>query len=146
MAERRLTMRKRSDAIATLVDELNELRLFGMAASLEDLYHSSDFNALDRISFLQRLIEPEYEAKTSLRYKNRLKRAHLTGGPQEYNSCHDSTERKYLPEGVYSGRTDHLSRPIRSPFTENQINRHGVLISCLRGVRAGLTRPNAQQI
>lgn len=93
-------MRKRSDAVTTLVDELNELRLFGMAASLEALYHSPDFNDLDRISFLQKLIEPEYEAKTSLRYKNRLKRAHLTGGPQEYNSCRDSAERKYLPEGI----------------------------------------------
>ena len=49
-------MKKRPDTVTTLIDELNELRLFGMAASLEYLYHTSDFNDLDRISFLQRLI------------------------------------------------------------------------------------------
>ncbi|MDO4962368.1 MAG: ATP-binding protein [Eubacteriales bacterium] len=93
-------MKTKADAVTTLVDELNELRLFGMAASLESLYHSADFNNLDRISFLQKLIEPEYESKTDQRYKNRLKRAHLTGGPQEYDNCKDSADRKYLPSDI----------------------------------------------
>lgn len=93
-------MKKKSDAAKVLVDELNELRLFGMADALEEIYHSPDFNELDRISLIQKLIEPEYEAKTNQKYRNRLKRAHLTGGPQEYQNCHDSSERTYLPDGI----------------------------------------------
>lgn len=93
-------MKKVSDPVSALIEELNELELFSMAASLEELYHSPDFGNFDRISLLQKLVDPEYEAKTSQKYKNRLKRAHLTGGPQDYQSCKDSPERAYLPEGI----------------------------------------------
>lgn len=93
-------MKKMPDAIETMIDDLNELKLFEMSSSLETLYHSPEFNELDRISLLQRLIEPEYEAKTSSRYRNRLKRAHLVGIPAEIGSCHDSAERSYLPYGL----------------------------------------------
>ena len=93
-------MNKTSDTVESLVDDLNELRLFGMAASLETMYHSSEFNDLSRIDLLQKLIEPEYEAKTSQRYQNRLKRAHLTGSPSGLGSCKDSSVRAYLPSGI----------------------------------------------
>lgn len=90
----------KSDAVPSLIDDLNELRLYEMASSLETLYHSPEFTALGRIEFLQKLIEPEYEAKTSQRFKNRLKRAGLNGGPQEIDNCKDSNARVYLPAGI----------------------------------------------
>ena len=93
-------MKKAYEAIDVLIDDLNELKLFGMSSSLETLYRSPQFNELDRISLLQRLIEPEYEAKTSQRYNNRLKRAHLTGVPAKVDSCRDSSERDYQPSGI----------------------------------------------
>lgn len=95
-------MKKRSDPVAQLVDDLNEIKLYEMAASLESLYHSADFNSLDRISFLQKLIEPQYEAKINTQYKNRLERANLKGAPQELEKCRDSAERCYLPAGITS--------------------------------------------
>ena len=36
-------MKKVSDPVLALIEELNELELFSMAASLEELYHSPDF-------------------------------------------------------------------------------------------------------
>lgn len=93
-------MKKMPDAVEAMIDELNELKLFGMSTSLEMLYHSPEFNELDRISLLRKLIEPEYEAKTSLRYRNRLKRAHLIGNPAEIDLCRDSAERDYLPADI----------------------------------------------
>ena len=88
------------DRINELTDQLNELQLPHMAASLDSLYHSKSFDEIDRISFLEQLIEPEYQAKTSQKFQNRLKRAHLAGGPQTLEQCKDSAERVYLPTEI----------------------------------------------
>lgn len=88
------------DRINELTDQLNELQLPHMAASLDSLYHSKSFDEIDRISFLEQLIEPEYQAKTSQKFQNRLKRAHLAGGPQSLEQCKDSVERVYLPTEI----------------------------------------------
>ena len=91
---------RKPDGIRRLIEELREMKLGYMAGALEDLYGSRDFDALDRLSFLEQIIEPEYEAKSSKQYENRLKRAHLSGGPQTIGSCRDSGERSYLPTGI----------------------------------------------
>lgn len=91
---------KKLDRINELVDELNELKLGCMAASLDALYHSETFDELDAVSLLEQVIGPEYQNKTSQRFQNRLKRAHLSGGPQSLNKCKDSVERVYLPSDI----------------------------------------------
>jgi DNA replication protein DnaC len=93
---------KKIDRIDELVDELNELKLPNMASSLDTLYHSGSFDALDVVSLLEQVIGPEYQSKTSQRFQNRLKRAHLSGGPQSLDQCKDSTDRIYLPSGINS--------------------------------------------
>ena len=71
-----------------------------MAASLDALYHSETFDELDVVSLLKQVIEPEYQNKTSQRFQNRLKRAHLSEGPQSLDKCKDSVERVYLPSDI----------------------------------------------
>lgn len=94
-------MRKQKlDGIRRLIEELREIKLGHMAGALEDLYGSKDFDSLDRLSFLEQIIGPEYEAKTNTQYENRLKRAHLSGSPQAIDSCVDSNQRSYLPSGI----------------------------------------------
>ena len=88
------------DEVQRIVDELRELKLFAMADSLEELSQTRDFDSIDRLSFLDRIIGPEYEVKTNRQYENRLKRAHLVGGPQTIERCKDSSERSYLPAGI----------------------------------------------
>ena len=91
---------KKLDRINELVDELNELKPGCMAASLDALYHSETFDELDAVSLLEQVIGPEYQNKTSQRFQNRLKRAHLSGGPQSLDKCKDSVERVYLPSDI----------------------------------------------
>ena len=93
---------KKLDRINELVDELNELKLSNMASALDTLYHSGSFDHLDGVSLLEQAVEPEYQAKTSQRFQNRLKRAHLAGGPQSLDQCKDSSERIYLPADINS--------------------------------------------
>lgn len=94
-------MRKqKQDGIRRLIEELREIKLGHMAGALEDLYGSKDFDSIDRLSFLEQIIGPEYEAKTNTQYENRLKRAHLSGGPQAIDRCVDSDQRSYLPAGI----------------------------------------------
>ncbi len=93
---------KKIERINELVDELNELKLPNMASSLDSLYHSHAFDQLDGVSLLEEIIEPEYQSKTSQRFQNRLKRAHLNGGPQSLDQCQDSAERMYLPTDINS--------------------------------------------
>ena len=69
------------------------MKLGGMAASLDTLYHSGSFDELDAVSLLEQVIGPEYQNKTSQRFQNRLKRAYLSGGSQSLDKCKDSTER-----------------------------------------------------
>lgn len=86
--------------IERLIDELNEIKLPSMAAALGELFRSSHFDTMDRIEMLEQIIGPEYESKTNKQFSNRLKRAHLSGGPQTVDSCKDSSERLYLPSGI----------------------------------------------
>ena len=73
--------------IRELVDELNELKLGCMVASLDSLYHSKSFDELDAVTLLEQVSGPEYQSKTSQRFQNRLKRAHISGGPQSLDKC-----------------------------------------------------------
>lgn len=83
-----------------LVDDLNELGLPNMAATLETLYQSETFLKMDRLSLIAELIGPEYEEKKSKRVNNRLRHAKLMGCPQQLSECVDSQTREYLPNGI----------------------------------------------
>lgn len=91
---------KKHDELHRIIGELKEIKLFAMADALEELSGSKDFDSIDRLSFLERIIGAEYETKTNRQYENRLKRAHLVGGPQTVDSCKDSSARSYLPVGI----------------------------------------------
>ena len=54
---------KKLDRINELVDELNELKLGCMAASLDSLYHSKSFDELDAVSLLEQVIGRNTRAK-----------------------------------------------------------------------------------
>lgn len=88
------------NGIYRLIEDLREIKLYNMAGALEDLYGSKDFDLLDRASFLERIIGPEYDATISKQYENRLDRANLKGCPQAIDSCTDSLQRSYLPTGI----------------------------------------------
>ena len=88
--------------IRELSDQLNELHLPSMAASLDAMFHLKGFDTLDRVTLLEQLIEPEYQSKTSQKFQNRLKRTHQPGGPQSLDKCCDSSERIYLPNDITS--------------------------------------------
>lgn len=90
----------KQERITELIDQLNELQLPGMAAALESLYRSKAFDSIDRLSMLEQMIEPEYQAKTTNKFRKRLIRAHLSGGPQTIDQCRDSAERSYLPTDI----------------------------------------------
>ena len=91
---------KKRNSINRLVEELREIKLVRMAGALEDLYISSDFDSVDHMTLLEQIIEPEYEARIAKQYENRLKLAHLSGGPQVISNCRDSKQRCYLPKGI----------------------------------------------
>ena len=84
----------------TLVDELNDLGLPNMAATLDTLYRSEKFLNMDHLTLISELIEPEYREKISKRINNRLKGSRLIGCPQELSKCIDSNHREYLPSGI----------------------------------------------
>lgn len=92
----------KSEGIKRLIDELHEITLHGMADALEELYRSSDFDSLDRLGFLEKLIGPQYEMTTARQYENRVERANLKGSPQVLDNCRDSSERSYLPSELIS--------------------------------------------
>lgn len=89
-----------NNLLNTLVDELNDLGLPNMAATLDALYHSERFLNLDHLTLIGELIGPEYREKVSKRINNRLRSAHLGGCPQEMSKCMDSKFREYLPTGI----------------------------------------------
>ena len=92
----------KQDRITELTEQLNELQLPNMASSLESICSTGRFDSLDNLSLLEEMVGSEYEAKTSLKFQNRLKRAHLSGGPQTIDRCKDSAERAYLPPDITS--------------------------------------------
>lgn len=84
----------------SLVDELNELKLPVMAATLDDLYHRPGFLEMDRLTLIAELIGAQYQEKVTITLNNRLRAAHLKGCPEDISSCVNSDKREYLPEGV----------------------------------------------
>jgi len=84
----------------TLVDELNDLGLPNMAATLDTIYHSERFLKLDHLTLLSEIIAPEYQDKLSKRLNNRLRHAKLIGCPHDLQDCVDSRSREYLPNGI----------------------------------------------
>lgn len=85
-----------------LVDELNDLGLPNMAATLDSLYRSERFMNIDKLSLIAELVEPEYKEKMTIRINGRLRKSRLIGGPQDLEQCADSIEREYLPYGITS--------------------------------------------
>lgn len=83
-----------------LIDELNDMRLPNMAATLDAIYHSEQFLQIDRLTLLASMIEAEYSDKISKRVNYRLRLARLIGGPEELSNCVDPTSREYLPNGI----------------------------------------------
>ena len=81
--------------INELVDELNELKLSTMAATLDDLYHKPGF-----LTLIAELIGPQFQEKVSTTLKNRLTAAHLKGSPEELSDCVDSDKREHPPAGI----------------------------------------------
>lgn len=83
-----------------LIDELNELKLSTMAATLDNLYHKPDFLEMDRLTLIAELIGPQFQEKVSTTLKNRLTAAQLKRSPKEMADCVDSDKRVYLPPGI----------------------------------------------
>lgn len=93
-------MMTKAERINELTEALMALQLPAMASSLEELFRSTDFDVMDKVDMLERIIEPEFEERSSMKFHNRLKRAHLLGGPQSMDKCIDSVDRVYLPSGI----------------------------------------------
>jgi len=93
-------MKKNDELVASMLDELKELGLINMSAALAESYRTKSFLNKDPLVLLSELLDAEYQVKISKRYRSRLNRAHLSGGPQEIGNCVDSKERKYVPAEI----------------------------------------------
>ena len=58
--------------VNSLVDELNEIGMPSMAATLDKVYHSERFLDLDHLTLMSELIGSEYEDKISKRVNCRF--------------------------------------------------------------------------
>ena len=96
-------MKKNTELLTTVVDELNELGMLQMSTALAECFRSTDFRSKDPLTIISEIIAPEYQARISKKYRGRLSRAHLNGCPQDISNCVDSKERKYMPNGITSG-------------------------------------------
>lgn len=83
-----------------LVDELNEVELSTMAATLDTLYHKPGFLEMDRLTIIAELISPHFQEKVTKKLNSRLNTAKLKGSPEELSDCVDSEHREYLPSGI----------------------------------------------
>jgi len=90
----------KKERIACMAEALTSISLPNMASSLEESFRSGAFDTLEKIDLLEKIIEPEYEAKTSKQFGGRLTRAHLEGSPELIASCVDSADRTYLPSDI----------------------------------------------
>lgn len=82
------------------LDQLQELGLKTMAASLEDFYNSPDFNNTGRLELISRIIGDEYDARMTSRYEGRLRKAKLKGCACSLDKCVDTKERQYQPDEI----------------------------------------------
>ena len=89
-----------NDLFNCLLQDLNDMGLPGMSATLDEMYRSPKFLELDPLMAIANLVEPEYQKKINKRILSRLRCAHLSGCPQEISNCVDSAEREYLPLGI----------------------------------------------
>ena len=55
-----------TELINELVDELNELKLSTMAATLDDLYHKPGFLEMDRLTLIAELMNHSFKKKSVL--------------------------------------------------------------------------------
>lgn len=121
-----------------LVDELNELKLSTMAATLDDLYHRPGFLEMDRLTMIAELIAPQFQEKVNTTLKNRLTAAHLKGSPEELTDCVDSDKREYLPTGITEmlSSLDSLKEATISAFLVNLMQESHILqrLSALKPV------------
>ena len=88
------------DLLESLVDNLNELGMPNMAATLDDVYHKPGFLEKDHLTLIAELIGAEYKEKISKRINNRLKYAKLVGSPAEIDKCVNTVHREYHPSGL----------------------------------------------
>jgi len=96
----------RAERIGGITDSLNAISLSHMASTLEEIYRSRDFDEMDKLDLLEKIIEPEYRMKLSKQLNGRLTRAHLSGSPELISNCIDSPQREYLPHGIVEGLCD----------------------------------------
>jgi len=93
-------MRTGKELLTTLMQELNDMGLAGMSATLDEMYRSPKFLELDPLMAIANLVEPEYRKRLEKRIEGRLRAAHLRGCPQELTNCVDSADREYLPNRI----------------------------------------------
>ena len=60
-------MRTGKALFSTLLQELNDMGLPGMSATLDELYRSPKFVELDPLVAIAALVEPEYQKKVNKR-------------------------------------------------------------------------------
>ena len=90
-------MKTANSLLMDLEEQMNMIGLPLMALKLDELYRSSDFLTMDRLEMVSSLLKPEYEDKTTKRFNNRLRTAHLIGPPCDISQCRDSSQRRYEP-------------------------------------------------
>ena len=90
-------MKNTNSLLMDLEEQMNMIGLPLMALKLDELYRSSDFLTMDRLEMVSSLLKPEYEDKTTKRFNNRLRTAHLIGTPCDISQCRDSYQRRYEP-------------------------------------------------
>jgi len=88
------------ELLESLVDNLNELGMPNMAATLDDVYHKPGFLEKDHLTLIAELVGAEYKDKISKRINNRLKFAKLIGSPAEIDKCVNTEHREYQPSGL----------------------------------------------
>ena len=90
-------MKTTNPLVLDLEEQMNMIGLPLMALKLDELYRSSAFLTIDRLEMISSLLKPEYEDKTTKRFNNRLRTAHLIGTPCDISQCRDSSQRRYEP-------------------------------------------------
>ena len=88
-----------TELLQTLEAQLNEIGLSIMALKLDEIYNSPDYLKMDKLDLISAILLPEYQDKITKRIDNRLRSAHLIGTPCDIESCVDSPERHYEPQG-----------------------------------------------
>lgn len=96
-------MKNANSLLMDLEEQMNMIGLSLMALKLDELYRSSDFLTMDRLEMVSSLPKLEYEDKTTKRFNNRLRTAHLIGTP--------SRSAGTLPSGD-------MSRPMRQKYCQ----------------------------